>query len=528
MKLLHKNIYKGIAYTLFLAVSFACTDGFDNKKPYQPDGDDLDGDNFRVGAVYAQLQQNVISTNDNQYQRSQNLVGDIFSGHMSVVNNWNSNKNHATYFFYDKWQDECFKSVYTGAFGAWLEIKKILGSDENSHAFQFAQILKVASLHRFTDMWGPIPYSKVGGGGLTSPYDSQEEVYNLFFQELDRAIEVLTLFTTTNPGAAPMADYDLVYKGDYVKWIKFANSLKLRLAMRIAYVNPTLAKQKAEESIKHSVGVILSNSDNASIQTANGIKVVNPIYTIAFGYNEVRMGASMQSFMGGYDDPRISRYFTQGTLNNQTGYFGVRNGIQVNNASDYKFFSAPNIESDTPIFWLTASEVAFLKAEGALRGWDMNGVTAQEAYEEGIRLSFAQYAVPGSDDYMQDDTKKPMNYVNPLYSVQNISPATSITIKWDDTANLETKLERIITQKWIALYPNGQEAWSEFRRTGYPKIFPIVYNASGNIVNSKVQVRRLPFPPCEYINNTENVQNAVDKWLGGTDNGAVKLWWDAK
>ncbi|MEG1008194.1 MAG: SusD/RagB family nutrient-binding outer membrane lipoprotein, partial [Bacteroides sp.] len=188
----------------------------------------------------------------------------------------------------------------------------------------------------------------------------------------------------------------------------------------------------------------------------------------------------------------------------------------------------PNIESDTPIFWLTASEVAFLKAEGALRGWDMNGVTAQEAYEEGIRLSFAQYAVPGSDDYMQDDTKKPMNYVNPLYSVQNISPATSITIKWDDTANLETKLERIITQKWIALYPNGQEAWSEFRRTGYPKIFPIVYNASGNIVNSKVQVRRLPFPPCEYINNTENVQNAVDKWLGGTDNGAVKLWWDAK
>lgn len=93
--------------------------------------------------------------------------------------------------------------------------------------------------------------------------------------------------------------------------------------------------------------------------------------------------------------------------------------------------------------------------------------------------------------------------------------------------SFEEKLERIITQKWIALYPDGQEAWTEFRRTNYPKIFPVKVNNSGGTIDTKVQVRRITFPQSEYDNNTEEVSKAVGL-LGGPDTGGTKLWWDKK
>jgi hypothetical protein len=109
------------------------------------------------------------------------------------------------------------------------------------------------------------------------------------------------------------------------------------------------------------------------------------------------------------------------------------------------------------------------------------------------------------------------------------SPANTLTIQWDDAATDEIKQERIITQKYLAIFPDGQEAWSEFRRTGYPKIIPIINarNQSGGTINTDIQIRRLKFPTTEYANNTAEVQKAV-ALIGGADNGGIKLWWDAK
>ena len=107
------------------------------------------------------------------------------------------------------------------------------------------------------------------------------------------------------------------------------------------------------------------------------------------------------------------------------------------------------------------------------------------------------------------------------------SAVSTITIAWNDNANFEQKLERIITQKYLAIFPDGQEAWSEFRRTGYPKLFPINYNASSGAVSTDTQIRRLRFPTDEYSQNAANVQAAVTL-LGGQDNGNTKLWWDKK
>lgn len=520
-----RNSYKGFAVSLLFVLS-ACTSGFDNVRPYEPTDEDLQGDNFRAGAFYAQLQQNVISTHTNQFQLSQNLVGDIYAGYMAGTNNWFSNKNNSTYFYQEAWLNNPFEKVYAKAFGAWMEIKRITGGEENSHAFQLAQILKVASLHRFTDMWGPIPYSMVGTGELTTAYDCQKEVYHLFFVELEKAVEVLGEFTLNNPGSRPLADYDLVYNGDYLKWMKFANSLKLRLAMRLSYVEPELAKQKAEEAVKHPAGLIEINDNNAVVKTSNGIKIDNPLYTIWSSYNDIRMGASMFSFMTGYEDPRLEKFFAKGLINEKADYYALRNGVSVVSQSDYKDFSSPNILSDTPLEWLTASEVAFLKAEGALRGWAM-GTDAKQAYENGIRLSFAKCGATRADEYIVDNKSVPVKYSNPKFSNQTINAMTTITIAWNAKTNFEEQLERIITQKWIAIYPNGQEAWSEFRRTGYPKLFPVMTNNSGGTIDTRIQVRRLPFPKCEYTTNEENVKKAI-ALLGGPDTGGTKLWWDKK
>ena len=174
---------------------------------------------------------------------------------------------------------------------------------------------------------------------------------------------------------------------------------------------------------------------------------------------------------------------------------------------------------------MTASEAAFLKAEAALRGWAGAG-NAKDNYENGISLSMSQYGLDAAT-YKNDNTSKPKAYVDPKNATNNVSGGglSQATIKWDDAATFEQKLEKIITQKWIAMYPDGQEAWSEFRRTGYPKLFTVVINNSGGKIPTATFIRRINFPASEYSTNANGVQGAVTK-LGGADNGGTRLWWD--
>ena len=102
---------------------------------------------------------------------------------------------------------------------------------------------------------------------------------------------------------------------------------------------------------------------------------------------------------------------------------------------------------------------------------------------------------------------------------------SDITIAWNESSTNEEKLERIITQKWIAMFPEGQEAWSEYRSTGYPKIFPVVSNQSGGTIDTNIQIRRIPFVDSENSTNGINVQKAKTL-LKGPDNGGTRLWWD--
>ena len=179
---------------------------------------------------------------------------------------------------------------------------------------------------------------------------------------------------------------------------------------------------------------------------------------------------------------------------------------------------------------MTAAEAWFLKAEAAIRGWAGAG-SALTDYNTGVQTSFTQYGLDASS-YLNDATSKEKPYTDPkaITAGQNDvttgSPYLStITIKWDAAATFDQQLERIITQKWLAMYPDGQEAWSEFRRTGYPKLFPVVVNNSGGAITGFI--KRLPIPSQYQSNNQPGYKKAIAT-LEGPDNGGTRLWWDKK
>jgi hypothetical protein len=300
--------------------------------------------------------------------------------------------------------------------------------------------------------------------------------------------------------------------------------------MRVVYADATLARTEAEKSISNPYGVISSVGERAALQHSSNLTYYHPLQEIAYSFNagEARMSASMDVYLNGYEDPRRAMYFTKADDGN---YHGVRQGILSTNWTPYTGPQISNLNmnmSTTQIVWMTAAESYFLRAEGALRGWNMGG-TAQSFYNEGIRLSFVENGLQASDaaTYAANNVLMPIAFTdNSGQSGNNIAAPSTITIAWDDAADFESNLERIITQKWIAMYPDGPEGWAEFRRTGYPRLLPVVSNQSNGTIGA-LQVRRIPYPQSEYNNNRAGVQSGISE-LGGPDGGGTRLWWDKK
>ena len=500
----------------------SCMDGDINKDPDKIMESELNKDNL-WGTYLTTMQRRVAPEDQNDFQLTEDLVGNMYAGYYAGTQNWEGGYNGTTYSFPDGWINRPFKVAFVDFLSSWNVLRQ--KTDSSTVLFAVGEVVKVAAMHKTTDIYGPIPYTRFG---LASPvpYDSQEAVYERFFKELDHAIGILAEFDAHNAGSKPLEKFDLIYGSDIAKWIRFANSLKLRLAMRVRYAYPG-AQALAEAAVNNSYGVIESNADNPTMQSNNALSFTyfNPFYNLYSeeGYNEDRMGASMEAYLVGFDDPRLSIFFTKGTDNK---YHGLRNGHKNGNRFQGKpLLSKPTITQATPYLWMTAAEVWLLRAEGALLNWQMKG-TAKDLYEQGIRTSLSQHGLDAqADDYLAS-THQPAAY-NGVYRSPSAAAPSDITVAWDDAATTEKKLERIITQKWIAMYPLGQEAWSEFRRTGYPKLFPVVDNLSNGAVNTEIQVRRLPFPESEYTGNKAEVEKAV-KLLGGADTGGTRLWWDKK
>ena len=527
-----KQIVKTAQFLLLSAVLFCawgCMSDFDaiNRNPSEATDEELGRENYKISTNLRGLQNWVIPVQEHRYQFNESLTGNPYAGYMAETpDGWK--EKFSTFNPSADWLKWPFVIVMQEVYPYF---RGVVNNTEDEAAIALARLFRIAIMHRMTDTYGPIPYSKViedSSESLTVAYDSQETVYMKMFEELDAVIAAL--HANEQMSAEAFRKSDNVYYGDIKKWIKYANSLKLRMAMRLSYVKSDIAQKKAEEAVAD--GVILDNADNAYMHAPE-----NRVALIYNDWGDHRVGADILCYMNGYKDPRMEKMF----LANDVGdYVGIRIGIDVTSKSQaMSKYSNMIVASDTPYLWFNAAEATFLHAEYELR-WG-SAETAKTLYEQAVRLSFEERGASGADAYLVDATKKPAPYTDPLGNY-SASARSEITVPWetatdgsDTEAVQERNLERIIVQKWIAIFPLGVEAWSEHRRTGYPKLLPVPTDKSGGSVNVEQGARRLPYPVEEYQQNNANLQAAIQTLGAEQQNGdrsgdvmGTRVWWDCK
>lgn len=434
------------------------------------------------------------------------------------------------------------------------------------------------------DLFGPMPYNDHKNCVEESHfvYDRAKDIYYQVKADIDAAIECFKYYKdhrseaykkqigSTIKSRVQLLSSDYADPSDLSVWIRFANSLKLRMAIHMSKVEPATAKQWAEEAV--AGGVIENTTDEIGLFPYL-FGVSHPLIEI-MGWNDIVMGASFINLLQNLDHPYMKYLFTKNSIALEKSkqavsgtsapavtpkgsvYVGMRNGVtpgigQTADANPYVGYSTLDrtyfSECNPPLYLMKVSEVNFLRAEGALRGWNMGG-TAQSFYEQGIRTAYLEDRnspikeyVNYIDDYLKVDAPKGIAYVDPQGLTPDMPSVTKIGVKWNEGDSKETKLEKIITQKYIASFPYSYESWVDLRRTGYPKLFPILNteHSDGTIKpgDPKVQtadniMRRIPWVPDdsqtkEDINDTgipalsEDTNNKP-----ATDTQMQRLWWD--
>lgn len=513
------NKFKRTAICFSLLAAFSCTDNFEeiNTNPEGASTAQLEQDFNNIKSLFKPAFSRLyISDITWQYQLQQSLQADAWSGYMITPVPF-GNENNYDYALNPGWNGFAWDTAYVDLIANLFKVEQ-RAKGKYDQFYAWSLIIKVAQMQRITDMYGPAVYSKYGADG-TVTYDSQKDIYSQMFKDLDFAVAELTKRINANETSTFTGTDLSLYNGSYTQWVKYANSLRLRMAMRIVKADPALAKTEAEKAVSNSIGVFKVNADVMKVKSPVDLNVIDVMSHVWVG---LAMGADMQSILEGYGDPRLAKYWN--TSDQVPGeYASVRTGVTYPSGTTYAKFSQTGPRTKTgEVTWMSTAEVYFLRAEGALRGWNMDG-TGKDLYEAGIKASFDQNGVEGAAAYAADNTKKAADYVDPLFPANNTPAVSKVTVAWG--ADNETNLEKIITQKWIATYPDGQEAWSEFRRTGYPKLFRIANNKSGGVISTELGVRRLPFAQSEAANNPKGVESGVAV-LGGPDNGATRLWWD--
>lgn len=517
---------KRITYILIVTLLFnisACTDNFEelNENPNQITDESLTQDFNNVGAFYPPMFSQIFGN-----QVNHNLSNVSWVRHLGTPTPFVGGINNTTY--YMRWNGY-WNRVYNQIMSpSGLVILK--AQDEDFPVFvEWARLIRILAMSRLTVYHGPVIYSKFGleGGG----YDSEPQLYDAFFKDLD---EILAVFKA-NEDYQGLNNFDASYGGDMPSWIRLINSMRLRLAMRISNVAPDLARTQGEKALSDSGGLISANSENFNINLYGS--VYHPV-TISFGWGDTRMSASMESILIGYEDPRITKFFDPATDNTlypdhpNYPYKGIRNGATMVAKGDRLEYSqiSSDFKTITERPYMRIAEIEFIKAEAALRGWAGVG-TAQAHYEAGIAASFEEWGTGGAADYIANDTNLPINYNDPKADpgpINDFVTRITTTIKWDEAASNEIKLEKIMTQKWIAARMNCMEAWADHRRTGYPKL-PYNYqndsNADWGVIADDDFLKRVPFTNGQRADNAAAVAEATG-FLGGADDIATRLWWD--
>ncbi len=358
----------------------------------------------------------------------------------------------------------------------------------NNNQIAIARILKAYFFAHITDRWGDIPYSEAlqGNTDFTPKFDSQDAIYAALFKELKEAS------TQIDGGLAVQGDFLL--NGNMTKWKKFANSLRAILALRLSKVDP--AKGKTEFASALADGLILTNADNVvynfKAEDANDSPWEDRFETRL----DWTVSKPMVDKLKEFADPRLPIFADKALL--VQDYVGMPYGLAQADAGgipngQVSFLGAAMRKQTSPSFIITAAQVHLAIAEAATLGWVAEDAKAH--YETGITASIEQWGATGAPAYL-----------------------AGAAVKFDASK----AITQIATQRWIALFTNGYEAWAEWRRTGIPALSPPPVNSNPG---GKIP-RRQAYPTSERDLNGDNYKAALSSKLGGVDDLNGKVWWD--
>jgi hypothetical protein len=347
--------------------------------------------------------------------------------------------------------------------------------------------------HLVTDLWGDIPYSEAlqGGTDVTPAYDPQQEVYLGLLADLEAGAALL------DAGGAGFGSGDNLYANNFDRWRRFANSLRMRLAMRLSEADPATARTEFADAF--SAGGFQSNADNAALRWP-GAPYENPIHEDYLGRDDHGISGAMIDSLTSMGDPRLELYAEPAAEDGE--FRGHYNGYSDAPLSLAFYSRIGNFwradGAATPTLLMTYSELLFLQAEAAERGWIAGDPAA--LYEAAITADMNEYDA-SSPANAPTDAEIAAYLANPRVVY---SPATG--------------LRQIHFQKWISLFMNGPEAFAEWRRTGVPELTP-----GPDLVVSRIPVR-FHYPTDEQSYNSANLQQAIGRQGGGLD-VTTPVWW---
>jgi hypothetical protein len=379
-----------------------------------------------------------------------------------------------------------FEGRYNGALN---DLQNIINTNESNNMSQVARILKAYIFSQTTDVWGDVPYSQALTGNKTPAFDAQKAVYEGCITELTQAVAAFDALSGIKG--------DIIFSGDVTKWKKFANSLRMRLALQLSKRYPAAGAYAAVQfnaALNDAAGYITSNADNFAL-TYPGGSFKNPWYSVYDGRKDYGESDQMVALLGGLSDGRQDAY---GSSTLGVPYGRVRAFVdpwcQANPSWSRILAESKRPEAGTVVM-LSAAEVFLSRAEAADRGWTSENVSS--LFQSGVNASFAQWNLTAP---------------NAGYFAQ---PGTTLAAQGTG-ANVTV----IAKQAYIAGYPDGTRGWNIWRRTGVPTLVPAV-----DATNSTKQIpRRYTYGQSSYGSNTAAVTAAVANMGGDTQD--TKVWWD--
>ena len=413
-------------------------------------------------------------------------------------------------------------------------IEKTKGVADLVNINSTAVILRAFDLHRMTDLYGDIPYTQAGYGLVDGDknwfpkYESQKDVYAALVKDIKAARDKMSA------SAKSMGTQDFIYGGDIAKWKKFANSLLMRIAMRMSNVDATGAAAVYKEA--QASGAFTSNADNAHIKFATGPQGINRNglndgYWNTYKYSrDCKISKTFIDWMKANNDPRLmivsggigspdvaSEWKTgvadqEGMPNGYTAA-NIAGALSTEKAAAYKaltsqanrVFSMLNLKYldwEDPYLLITYGEVELMNAEAALKGWLTT--SAETHFNNGVKAAIQNWT----------------NF-DASFSKTTSEIDTYIAGRGFAAASSTNKLKLIGEEYWAATYLNDIESWSNWRRTGYPVLKP---TNDPNRFEANEIPRRLIYWENEISSNPANYKIAVDR-MGG-DKFMTKTWWD--